>query len=146
MYDIIKSVIESGRYELTDMLNKIDTIWLQGGITEEQKTELVGMARDNANPENSYAPMQEQINGLVDWVTKLESRISNIETKWGVTPPEGTVDTSTTEYPEYVKPTDKKSSYDKGDKVTFNGKHYSSNKNNNMYSPDEMPDWWTLES
>lgn len=33
MYNIIKSVIESGRYELTDMLEKIDVIWIQGGIT-----------------------------------------------------------------------------------------------------------------
>ena len=38
MYQIIKSVIESGRYELADMLGKIDRTWLQGSITEEEMT------------------------------------------------------------------------------------------------------------
>ena len=40
MYDIIKTVISSGRYELSDMLKKIDTIWLQGSLTGSQKSEL----------------------------------------------------------------------------------------------------------
>lgn len=44
MYDIIKNVITSGSYELTDILKKIDTIWLQGTLTEEQRTELIDLA------------------------------------------------------------------------------------------------------
>lgn len=35
MYEIIKSVIQSGRYELTDMLTKIDTLWVQGSLTDD---------------------------------------------------------------------------------------------------------------
>ena len=57
MYDIIKNVITSGSYELTDILKKIDTIWLQGALTEAQRTELIELARANADPENSYAPL-----------------------------------------------------------------------------------------
>ena len=57
MYDIIKSVIESKRYELTNMLTKIDTIWVQGDLTDEQRTELIALAQQNAQPENSYAPL-----------------------------------------------------------------------------------------
>ena len=64
MYDIIKTVISSGRYELSDMLGKIDTIWLQGGLTEEQRTELVELARQNALPENSYTSVQKQIDSI----------------------------------------------------------------------------------
>ena len=60
MYDVIKNVIESGRYELNDMLKKIDTIWIQGDITEEQKKELVMVAQANADPSQSNAPLQEQ--------------------------------------------------------------------------------------
>ena len=41
MYDIIKNVITSGSYELTDIPKKIDTIWLQGRLTEEQRTEWI---------------------------------------------------------------------------------------------------------
>lgn len=50
MYDVIKNVIESGRYELNDMLKKIDTIWIQGDITEEQKKELVMVANNVWEP------------------------------------------------------------------------------------------------
>ena len=64
MYEIIKSVIEEGRYELSDILKKIDTIWIQGGITEEQKMELVVLAQEKAKPENSYAPIQKQVDTL----------------------------------------------------------------------------------
>lgn len=64
MYNLIKSVINSGDYELSDMLKKIDTIWAQGDITDSQKEELVTLARDNAKPENTYAPLQEQIDEL----------------------------------------------------------------------------------
>ena len=39
MYEIVKNVIMSKRYELNDMLKKIDTLWVQGDITEEQKKE-----------------------------------------------------------------------------------------------------------
>ena len=40
MYEIFKNVINSKRYNLDDMLKKIDTLWVQGDITEEQKKEL----------------------------------------------------------------------------------------------------------
>lgn len=43
MYEIVKSIIESGRYELADMLRKIDTLWVQNELTEEQKKELAGI-------------------------------------------------------------------------------------------------------
>ena len=53
MYEIIQNVIQSGRYELSDMLKKIDTMWIQGEITEEEKTELVKLAQENADPTSS---------------------------------------------------------------------------------------------
>ena len=43
MYEIFKNVINSKRYNLDDMLKKIDTFWVQGDITEEQKNELVNV-------------------------------------------------------------------------------------------------------
>lgn len=41
MYNIIKTVITSGSFELTDIIRKIDTVWLEGKITDEKKAELV---------------------------------------------------------------------------------------------------------
>lgn len=49
MQKIIEEVIESKNYELPDMLKKIDTLWLQGSITDEVRTRLSEKARVNAN-------------------------------------------------------------------------------------------------
>lgn len=75
MYDVIKNVIESGRYELNDMLKKIDTIWIQGDITEEQKKELVMVAQANADPSQSNAPLQEQIEEISKKQIALEETV-----------------------------------------------------------------------
>lgn len=64
MYSIIKSTIERGAYNLADMLTKIDTIWIQGSITDEQRTELASSAQSHAKVEYSYAPIQRQIDEL----------------------------------------------------------------------------------
>lgn len=57
MFKIIEDVINAGRYSLNDILKKIDTIWIQGDLTDEEKTNLVNMAREHALPENSFAPV-----------------------------------------------------------------------------------------
>ena len=55
MKTIIENVILSGRYELSDILKKIDILWVQGALTEE-KDMLVALARKKAKPENSLCP------------------------------------------------------------------------------------------
>ena len=42
-YRNCKKLIEAGRYEYDDMMNKLDVFLLGNRITEEQYTELVGM-------------------------------------------------------------------------------------------------------
>ena len=46
------------------------------------------------------------------------------------------------EWPEFVQPTGVHDSYNKGDKVTFNGKHYISLIDGNVYSPAAYPAGW----
>ncbi|HIX15981.1 MAG TPA: hypothetical protein H9740_09725 [Candidatus Hungatella pullicola] len=127
MYDIFKSVIESGRYELNDMLTKIDTIWVQGDISEEEKTELVALAQEKANPENSYAPLQKQVNELYEMYETLEKRVAALE---GGEPEEPE------EYPEWYKwdglgncP------WQTGSKCTHNEKKWVSKVDNNIWEP-----------
>lgn len=48
------------------------------------------------------------------------------------------------EWPAYVEPTGKDTQYRKGDKVTFDGKHYVCVKNNVDGSPVEAPSSWEL--
>lgn len=142
MYQIIKSVIESGRYELSDMLGKIDRMWLQGSITEEQMTELVALAREKAMPENSHASLQEQVAHLFAIVaeqdTAIKTNANAITLLQGgtVTPP------TQEEYPEYVQPSGAHDAYNAGDKVTYNGKNYVCQMDGCVWNPDTYPQGW----
>lgn len=142
MYDVIKNVIDSKRYELTDMLKKIDTIWLQGGITEEQKNELVQLARENADPENSYAPLQNQIDTLYENMTEMGKTILDLVKRVGELENKPVEPEPPEEYPEYVKPTGAHDAYNNGDKVTYKGKRYICKMNGCVWSPEEYPDAW----
>ena len=46
------------------------------------------------------------------------------------------------EWPEFVQPTGAHDAYNKGDKVTFEGKHYISLIDANVYSPAAYPAGW----
>ena len=46
------------------------------------------------------------------------------------------------EWPEFVQPTGAHDAYNKGDKVTFEGKHYISLIDANVYSPAVYPAGW----
>ena len=87
MYDIIKSVIAEGRYSLTDILKKIDTVWLQSQITDEQKTELVTDAQNHANSDFEIDAMKK-LSDLETRVTALEKGQTEEPTEPSETPPE----------------------------------------------------------
>lgn len=52
------------------------------------------------------------------------------------------VTVSLDEWPEFVQPTGAHDAYKKGDKVTFEGKHYISLIDANVYSPTAYPAGW----
>lgn len=139
MYQIIHDVITSKRYELNDILKKIDTIWLQGDIDDDQKDELVEMAREHADPEQSYAPIQEQIDQAFAQIKALGDRVAALEA--GKTPEPSP---EPEEWPAWVQPTGAHDCYNTGDKVTYNGQHYVSKINGNVWSPDAYPAGWEL--
>lgn len=51
---------------------------------------------------------------------------------------------SVDEYPEWVQPTGAHDAYNKGDKVSYNGKHYVCTADANAYAPDVYG--WQLET
>lgn len=140
MFEIIKSVIKNKNFELKDILYKINKMWIESAITEEQKTELDSLARENAVAENSYAPLQEQIDNANARIDKLEARIEDLENKetGEVTEPEEPVD----EYPEYKQPAGAHDCYNTGDKITYNGKKYICKMNGCVWAPDVYPAGW----
>ena len=141
MYDTIKDVIDSGRYELNDMLHKIDTLWVQGDLDDDQRDELVGLARENATPEQTYAPIQEQIDQAFAQISALDTRIKALEAGGS----EPTDPEPEDEWPEWVQPTGAHNAYSNGDKITYNGKHYISTMDGNVWSPDAYPAGWQVQ-
>ena len=126
MYDVIKDVINTRRYVLADMLHKIDTLWAQGDIDDEQRTELIALAQGNANT-------AQEVNMLAK-LEELEQRVKALET--GSTEPGEA-------YPDYVAG----KWYYSGDKITFEGGKYKCIAPDGAvctWSPKEYPAYWEL--
>ena len=96
MFDVVLSVINTGIFELSDILVKIDTLWLKGDVDDDQRAALIDAAREKADPSSSYAPLQEQVNKLADDLAALASRVTALE---------GGGEELAEEYPAYVQPT-----------------------------------------
>ena len=137
MYSVIKDVITKGNYELVDILNKINKLWVEGSLTEEERDELVSLARTNAIPDNSYAENTEQIANLWEYCQQLDIRLSHLENGQGTTEPEE-------EWPDYVQPTGAHDAYKIGDKITFQGKKYICKIDGCVWDPVTYPSAWEL--
>lgn len=145
MYEIIKSVIESGIYNLYDIIKKINTLWVQGDITEDQKKELIELSQKMANKENNYAPLQEQIDEIFKEIEELKSTVNanaigmsaikdSVEKLGGIvsSPTEDPVE----EYPEWyawsgIGPIP----WQNGTKCSHNGDKWVSHIENNIWEP-----------
>ena len=126
MYDVIKDVINTRRYVLADMLHKIDTLWAQGDLDDEQRSELIALAQGNADT-------AQEVNMLAK-LEELEQRVKALET--GSTEPGEA-------YPDYVVG----KWYYSGDKITIEGGKYKCIAPDGVvcvWSPKEYPVYWEL--
>ena len=71
IYNIYKTVIETGEYRISDMEERIETVYAQGKISAEQRAELLSLASDHAKD-------TLQID-IIAKLADLESRISVLE-------------------------------------------------------------------
>lgn len=151
MFEIVKNVILSKNYKLEDILNKINVLWLESKLSDEEKTSLISLARENAVAENSYKPLQEQIDKAFEMISELKETVETnaigltalkdaVEKLGGkVEIPQAPVED---EYPPFVKPNGAHDCYNEGSKMTFNGKKYICLINGCVWSPDEYPAGW----
>ena len=141
MFETIQTIINGGDYDLTDLSERIKTLYAIGELSEEEMTQLLDSAAANANQDAMLPDVSERVGALETRIAAVEERVGKLEAG-GVEPdePEEPVD----EWPEWVRPTSKDTQYHKGDKVTFNGRHYMCVKNNVSASPDEDPKRWQL--
>lgn len=145
MYEIFKSVIASKSYNLEEMIKKINIRWVEDILTEEQREELITLAQANADPSQSNAPLQKQIEEISKKQIALEETVNilsavvqkvkeTVESGGTVVPdPEPPI---TEEYPAWepyngIPPVP----YQVGSKVTHNGKKWESMVPNNVWEP-----------
>ncbi len=154
MYGVVKNVINSKRYELAEMLKKIDTLWVQGSITEEQRTELILLAQNNAKVENSVDILRklEELDKRVSALEKVKAPedetigdVTEGETTEGEsTEGEDTTESETVVYPEF----EVGKWYYAGDMVSFDGSNYVCIAPAGavcVWSPADYPTYWELE-
>ena len=142
MFATFQTIINAGGYDLTDITERIKTMYAMGELTDEEMPQLLDSAAANANQDAMLPDMSERVGALETRIAAVEERVGKLETG-GVEPgePEQPVD----EWPEWVRPTSKDTQYRKGDKVTFNGQHYVCVKNNVSSRPDEDQKSWQLQ-
>ncbi len=151
MYEIIKNVILSKNFKLEDLLSKIDAIWLQSKLSDEEKQALIDLARENALVENSYKPLQEQIDKAFEEIDTLKetvnanaigmSALKDAIEKLGQQVEISEAPTEE-EYPQFVQPNGAHDAYNEKDKITYNGKKYICEMNGCVWSPDAYPNAW----
>ena len=150
MYDIIKNVILNENFDLSCIILNIKKNCTRGDITDDQEEELIVLAQEHANPQNSYAPLQKQIevafsqiDSLSKTIDKLDERVRDIESESPQEPEEPVQE----EYPSYVQPTGAHDAYHRGDKITFYGKKYECIAPDGVavvWDPVTYPAYWQL--
>lgn len=158
MKTIIENVIATGNFELNDMLKKIDTLWIQGDLTDEERAECIALAQEKAKPENTYAPLQAQIDLAFETIQEMrvtmEANAKGLASlKEAVEKLGGTIETPTPEpgeeWPEYVQPQGAHDAYYRGDKITFEGAHYVCTAPAGtacVWSPAAYPAYWEQQA
>lgn len=142
VYDALKDVLLNTSYKLEEELEKIYVLYSKNKLSKEEMEELESLAREKANPVNSYAPLQEQIDKLYEDMQELEARIGLLEQEDVQEVEEPTEPEPEDEYPEFVQPQGAHDSYNTGDKVTYNGKKYVCKMDGCVWSPDVYPQAW----
>lgn len=73
VYELYRSVIFTGNYVVSDMEERIETVYAAGKITAEERAELLNLADENARDD-------VQID-IVGKLAELENRIAKLEAK-----------------------------------------------------------------
>lgn len=143
MFETFQTLINAGGYDLADFTERIKTMYVMGELTEEEMKQLLEQAQDNAKPDDSYAPLADRVEAIEEWETTIEERLSKLESGLSANP--GEPEKPGDEWPEYKQPTGAHDAYRVGDKITYNGKHYTCVLDGCVWTPDVYPQGWRKE-
>ena len=142
MFETFQTIINAGGYDLADLTQRIKTLYALGELSEDEMEQLIEQAQTNAKPDDSYAPLNDRVKAIEEWMTAVEERLAKLES--GETDP-GELEEPADEWPEYKQPTGAHDAYDVGDKITYKGKRYTCVYDNCVWTPDAYPQGWQLE-
>ena len=136
MKTIFENVIKKGGYDLSEMLDKINTYHIEGKLTDTERDELIALARTAPEAQYDYAI---EIEKLWAAVRALQKDAPADET------PDDSDETESDGIAEWHQPTGAHDSYMIGDKMLYtDGKVYKSLINSNVWSPEVYPNGWEL--
>ena len=120
MYEIIKAVIQSGAFVVSDITQKINTLWVESKLTDEERQELSEMMIDYINPNTQAPELKELYLQLKEEVAILKEEVAELKGAEETEPGPGLETT----IPKW-KPWDGISTdYQAGAVVEHNGKYY----------------------
>lgn len=147
MFQTIKDYINTGRYELKELTNKINALWVESKLTDEEREALLKLAQENSDQTKGYLPLQEQIENLKSFVNEKIEAINKQLVELGNPVPEPEPKPED-EYPAWHQPTGAHDAYYTNDKMTFtDGKKYiciAPTGYGVTYGPDVLPQMWQL--
>ena len=119
MANILRNVIRNGGMPLSQVNERIETMYLSGRISGEERNELTELMHAKANPENEKGDYKALYEALTAKYNELEARVTELEKAAGG-------EEACEEIPEW-KPWDGVSGgYKTGDVVKHGGKYYVS--------------------
>lgn len=137
MKNVFAKVIARGNFDLNGILKKIDECYIEGKLTDEERAEIVAMARGVAkapvNPTEEIPKLWEAIRQLREEIAEKNGEI------------EDGIDEQ--DVPEFAQPTGAHDGYYYGDLVRYNGVLYMCNAPEGVvcvWSPDVMPGYWKV--
>ena len=126
-------LIGGRQYDLEDVLHRIDVMYAAGRLTDDERTALYALARENAKAEYDYAT---EIEAIWAAIRALQASVGGSS---------GGSSGEADDWPAYQQPTGAHDAYYTGDKITYNGKHYVCIMPENVactYPPDVYPAGW----
>lgn len=131
---IIEKVILSQDFKLEEIYLKIDTLWAEGNLTDEQRNSLKALAQKNLNPSTETPEALKLCQELKKEIVALGERITKLEN--GGVMPEPPVGVVVEQWMSWDGISDK---YQFGAVVTIDQKYYiSTHKGQNTWMPGSM--------
>lgn len=153
MFETVKQSIMGGAFELADILHRIDVLYASAALTDDEREQLIELAREHADPAKSLAPLEPRVEALELSIAELKATvdanaqgmaaIKEAVEKLGeqVVVPEPEPEPSD-EWPDYVQPTGAHDAYKVGDKITFSGERYTCKMDACVWDPFTYPAAW----